>query len=87
VARRPAVLGRQIALRSTALDNGIYNHRQRKGRASDWVLGTWETSHYVYARRRDHRAIVVGCMTSGCVVLDMRLRIEHQRPIERVKTW
>jgi hypothetical protein len=32
-------------------------------------------------------AIVVGCMTSGCVVLDMRLRIEHQRPIERVKTW
>jgi acetyltransferase len=29
----------------------------------------------------------VRCMTSGCVVLDMRLRIEHQRPIERVKTW
>jgi hypothetical protein len=25
-------------------------------------------------------------MTGGCVVLDMRLRIEHQRPIERVKT-
>jgi acyl-CoA synthetase (NDP forming)/GNAT superfamily N-acetyltransferase len=29
----------------------------------------------------------VRCMTSGCVVLDMRLRIEHQRPVERVKTW
>ncbi len=29
----------------------------------------------------------VRCMTSGCVVLDMRLRIEHRRPIERVKTW
>ena len=29
----------------------------------------------------------VRCMTSGCVVLDMRLRIEHRRPVERVKTW
>jgi acyl-CoA synthetase (NDP forming)/RimJ/RimL family protein N-acetyltransferase len=29
----------------------------------------------------------VRCMTSGCVVLDMRLRIEHQRPVERVQTW
>jgi acyl-CoA synthetase (NDP forming) len=29
----------------------------------------------------------VRCMTSGCVVLDMRLRIEHPRPVERVKTW
>jgi acyl-CoA synthetase (NDP forming) len=29
----------------------------------------------------------VRCMTSGCVVLDMRLRIEHLRPVERVKTW
>jgi acyl-CoA synthetase (NDP forming) len=29
----------------------------------------------------------VRCMTSGCVVLDMRLRIERRRPIERVKTW
>jgi acyl-CoA synthetase (NDP forming) len=29
----------------------------------------------------------IRCMTSGCVVLDIRLRIEHQRPIERVKTW
>jgi acyl-CoA synthetase (NDP forming)/GNAT superfamily N-acetyltransferase len=29
----------------------------------------------------------VRCMTSGCVVLDMRVRIEHRRPIERVKTW
>jgi acyl-CoA synthetase (NDP forming)/GNAT superfamily N-acetyltransferase len=29
----------------------------------------------------------VRCMTNGCVVLDMRLRIEHRRPIERVKTW
>jgi len=27
------------------------------------------------------------CMTNGCVVLDMRLRIEHRRPVERVKTW
>jgi acetate---CoA ligase (ADP-forming) len=29
----------------------------------------------------------VRCMTSGCLVLDMRLRIEHRRPIDRVKTW
>jgi acyl-CoA synthetase (NDP forming)/ribosomal protein S18 acetylase RimI-like enzyme len=29
----------------------------------------------------------VRCMTSGCLVLDMRLRIEHRRPTERVKTW
>jgi acyl-CoA synthetase (NDP forming) len=29
----------------------------------------------------------VRCMTGGCVVLDMRLRIEHRRPVERVKTW
>ena len=29
----------------------------------------------------------VRCMTSGCVVLDMRLRIEHRRPVERVQTW
>jgi acyl-CoA synthetase (NDP forming)/GNAT superfamily N-acetyltransferase len=29
----------------------------------------------------------VRCMTSGCVVLDIRLRIERQRPVERVKTW
>ena len=29
----------------------------------------------------------VRCMTSGCVVLDMQLRIEHRRPTERVKTW
>ena len=29
----------------------------------------------------------VRCMTTGCVVLDMRLRIERQRPVERVKTW
>ena len=29
----------------------------------------------------------VRCMTSGCLVLDMRLRIEHRRPVERVKTW
>jgi acyl-CoA synthetase (NDP forming)/RimJ/RimL family protein N-acetyltransferase len=29
----------------------------------------------------------VRCMTSDCVVLDMRMRIEHQRPVERVKTW
>jgi acyl-CoA synthetase (NDP forming)/GNAT superfamily N-acetyltransferase len=29
----------------------------------------------------------VRCNPSGCVVLDMRLRIEHRRPVERVKTW
>jgi acetate---CoA ligase (ADP-forming) len=29
----------------------------------------------------------VRCMTNGCVVLDMRLRIEPPRPVERVKTW
>ena len=29
----------------------------------------------------------VRCTTTGCVVLDMRLRIEQQRPVERVKTW
>jgi acetate---CoA ligase (ADP-forming) len=29
----------------------------------------------------------VRCMTDGCVVLDMRLRVEPRRPVERVKTW
>jgi acyl-CoA synthetase (NDP forming)/RimJ/RimL family protein N-acetyltransferase len=29
----------------------------------------------------------VRCMTSGCVVLDMRLRIEPRHPVEHVKTW
>ena len=29
----------------------------------------------------------VRCMTSGCVVLDTRMRIERRRPVERVKTW
>jgi acyl-CoA synthetase (NDP forming)/RimJ/RimL family protein N-acetyltransferase len=29
----------------------------------------------------------IRCMTTGCVVLDMRLRIERRGPIERVKTW
>ena len=29
----------------------------------------------------------VRCMTRGCLVLDMRVRIEHQRPIDRVETW
>ena len=29
----------------------------------------------------------VRCMPNGCVVLDMRLRIEQRRPVERVKTW
>jgi acyl-CoA synthetase (NDP forming)/RimJ/RimL family protein N-acetyltransferase len=29
----------------------------------------------------------VRCMTSGCVVLDMRLRIERWRTVERVRTW
>jgi acyl-CoA synthetase (NDP forming)/RimJ/RimL family protein N-acetyltransferase len=29
----------------------------------------------------------VRCMSSGCLVLDMRLRIEHRRTIDRVKTW
>jgi acetate---CoA ligase (ADP-forming) len=29
----------------------------------------------------------VRCMTAGCAVLDMRVRIERRGPIERVKTW
>ena len=29
----------------------------------------------------------VRCMTGGCLVLDMRLRTEHRRPTNRVKTW
>jgi hypothetical protein len=29
----------------------------------------------------------VRCTTAGCVVLDMRLRIARQSPVERVKTW
>jgi acyl-CoA synthetase (NDP forming)/GNAT superfamily N-acetyltransferase len=29
----------------------------------------------------------VRCMIEGCVVLDMQLRIEPRRPVERVKTW
>ena len=29
----------------------------------------------------------VRCMTSGCLVLDTRLRIEHRPPADRVKTW
>jgi len=29
----------------------------------------------------------VRCLTSGCVVLDMRLRVEPRRPVDRVKTW
>ena len=29
----------------------------------------------------------VRCMTDGCVVLDMRLRVEPPRPVERVRTW
>ena len=29
----------------------------------------------------------VRCLASGCIVLDMRLRIEHRRPPERVRTW
>jgi hypothetical protein len=29
----------------------------------------------------------VRCMPSGCIALDMRVRIEHRRPVERVKTW
>jgi acetate---CoA ligase (ADP-forming) len=29
----------------------------------------------------------VRCMTTGCVVLDMSLRIEPRRPVERVQTW
>ena len=29
----------------------------------------------------------VRCTTTGCVVLDMRMRIEQQSPVERVKTW
>ena len=29
----------------------------------------------------------VRCTTNGCVVLDMRMRIERRCPVERVKTW
>jgi acyl-CoA synthetase (NDP forming) len=29
----------------------------------------------------------VRCTTNGCVVLDMRVRIERRRPVKRVKTW
>jgi len=29
----------------------------------------------------------VRCTTDSCVVLDMRVRIERRRPVERVKTW
>jgi acetyltransferase len=29
----------------------------------------------------------VRCTTNGCVVLGMRLRVEPQRLVERVKTW
>jgi acyl-CoA synthetase (NDP forming)/GNAT superfamily N-acetyltransferase len=29
----------------------------------------------------------VRCTTSGCVVLDMRVRIERRHPVERHKTW
>jgi acetate---CoA ligase (ADP-forming) len=29
----------------------------------------------------------VRCMTTGCVVLDMRLRIEPRHPVEHIKTW
>jgi acetate---CoA ligase (ADP-forming) len=29
----------------------------------------------------------VRCMTNGCVVLDMSLRVEHRPPVERVQTW
>ncbi len=29
----------------------------------------------------------VRCTTTGCLVLDMRLRIEPQSPVERIKTW
>ncbi len=29
----------------------------------------------------------VRCMPRGCVVLDMRLRVERLRPVERVQTW
>jgi ATP-grasp domain len=29
----------------------------------------------------------IRCMTTGCAVLDTRLRIERRGPIERVKTW
>jgi acyl-CoA synthetase (NDP forming)/GNAT superfamily N-acetyltransferase len=29
----------------------------------------------------------VRCTTNGCVVLDMRVRIERRRPVERHKTW
>ena len=29
----------------------------------------------------------VRCMPSGCVVLELRLRTERPRAVERIKTW
>ena len=29
----------------------------------------------------------VRCLANGCAVLDTRLRVEHVRPIDRIKTW
>jgi hypothetical protein len=29
----------------------------------------------------------VRCMTAGCAVLNMHLRVQRPRPTERVKTW
>jgi acetate---CoA ligase (ADP-forming) len=29
----------------------------------------------------------IRCTTNGCFVLDMRVRVERRRPVERVKTW
>jgi hypothetical protein len=29
----------------------------------------------------------VRCTTEGCVVLDLHVRVERPRPVDRVKTW
>jgi hypothetical protein len=48
VARRPAVLGRPVGLRSTTLDNGAYVYRQRKNPASAGFCPIWRRTPYVY---------------------------------------
>ena len=29
----------------------------------------------------------VRCMSEGCIVIDTRIRVEHRRALDRVKTW
>ena len=29
----------------------------------------------------------VRCMSEGCIVIDTRVRVEHRRVLDRVKTW